>query len=58
MKLPYVIMFFALILGISVIMITPEGASGFWFIGVCVGAYGLIHSLVVYFNQKKLNKND
>lgn len=51
-------MLFALILGISVIMITPESASGIWFVGVCIGFYGLVHTLVLYFNQKKLNKND
>lgn len=49
-------MLFAFILGMSIIMITPDGASGLWFIGICVGLYGLVHSLVNYFNQKKLNQ--
>lgn len=58
MKTVHYIFIFALILGISIAILNQDEASGWWFIGVCIGIYGLANSLIKYFNDKKLNGKD
>lgn len=53
MKTVHFIFLFAFILGVSAAFLNVEGASGWWFVGVCVGFFGLITYLLDYFNQKK-----